>query len=97
MKLPDGPRIPPWLETIQLIVRPLEFFDELGERYGDAFTLGDRNNSPVVYLNHPQGIKEIFAADPNLFGSASPIHVETIVGKHSLAVGASNKKRFDQQ
>nr|ATN39896.1 MstB [Scytonema sp. PCC 10023] len=86
MKLPDGPRIPPWLETIQLIVRPLEFFDELGERYGDAFTLGDRNNSPVVYLNHPQGIKEIFAADPNLFGSASPIHVETIVGKHSLAI-----------
>ena len=86
MKLPDGPQIPRWLETIQLIVRPLEFFNELGDRYGDAFTLGDRNNSPVVYFNHPQAIKEIFTADPNLFESTSPIHVETIVGKHSLAI-----------
>ncbi|BAZ21968.1 cytochrome P450 [Kalymmatonema gypsitolerans NIES-4073] len=86
MKLPDGPRMPIWLQTIQRIARPFEFFDELGKQYGDAFTLGDRNNSPTVYLSHPQAIKEIFSADPNLFESDHPIQAETIVGKYSVAM-----------
>ncbi|BAZ21969.1 cytochrome P450 [Kalymmatonema gypsitolerans NIES-4073] len=86
MKLPDGPRIPHWLHTIQLIVRPFEFFDKLAQQYGDAFTIGDRNNSPTVYLSHPQAIKEIFSAAPNLFESRQITEVETVVGKYSLVV-----------
>lgn len=86
MNLPDGPQMPQWLETIHLILRPLEFFDEMGKRYGDAFTLGDIDNSPVVYFSHPQAIKDIFTADPNIFESTSPIHVKTLVGENSLAI-----------
>jgi cytochrome P450 family 110 len=86
MKLPDGPNIPRLLTTLNLISSPLEFFDKMSERYGDAFTLGNRNNCPTVYFSHPLAIKEIFAADPNIFESATPIHVETIVGKNSLAI-----------
>jgi cytochrome P450 family 110 len=86
MNLPDSPNIPRLLTTLNLILSPLEFFDKMSEHYGDAFTLGNRNNSPTVYFSHPQAIKEIFTANPDIFESATPIHVETIVGKNSLAI-----------
>lgn len=88
MKLPDGPQTPLWLETIQFILRPVEFLEARQEQYGDAFTIGDRNHSPVVYLSHPQAIKEIFSADPSLFdtGRAQKPLVQPLFGEQSLAL-----------
>lgn len=85
MKLPDGSRTPFLLETIEWIMRPVEFLDARRERYGDAFTLFDGNNPPVVYLSHPQAIKEIFTANPNLFdsGRGNKQFLE-LVGENSL-------------
>jgi cytochrome P450 family 110 len=85
MNLPDGPRMPYWLTKIRLALHPIEFLEELGERYGDAFTLGDRNRSPIVYLSHPQAIKELLTANPDLFDhSSGKTHLEPFIGKHSI-------------
>jgi cytochrome P450 len=85
MKLPDGPRIPHWLAKIQLTLRPVEFIEELAERYGDAFTLGERNSSLIVYLSNPQAIKELLTANSNLFDhSSGKMHLEPFIGKHSV-------------
>lgn len=88
MKLPNGPKTPLWLETIQWILHPIEFFEARHSRYGDAFTLGAKSNSPIVYLSHPEAIKEVFTADPDLFdsGEATKAFAEPVLGKHSLTV-----------
>ncbi|MCL1472572.1 cytochrome P450 [Argonema antarcticum] len=86
MKLPDGPQSPLWLETLQFVFRPVEFLEARALRYGDAFTIGSQSNSPVVYLSHPQALKEIFTADPNLFdsGCGNKLLLEPLFGEHSL-------------
>lgn len=88
MKLPDGPQTPLWLETLQFVLSPIEFLESRRERYGDAFTLGSKTNSPVVYLSHPEAIEEIFTADPKKFDSGrgnKPL-AQPLLGEYSLAL-----------
>ena len=86
MKLPNGPRTPEWVQTIQLIVNPLEYLDKCAQRYGDIFTLRFINFDRYVVISNPQAIKEIFTADPKLFnaGQANKILPQTILGPNSL-------------
>ncbi|HEY9851991.1 MAG TPA: cytochrome P450 [Leptolyngbyaceae cyanobacterium] len=88
MKLPDGPQAPVWLETLQFVLRPIEYLEARQKRYGDAFTIGRNTDSPVVYLSHPQAIEEIFTADRNLFdvGRGSKPLLEPLLGEQSLGV-----------
>ncbi|OKH31955.1 cytochrome P450 [[Phormidium ambiguum] IAM M-71] len=88
MKLPDGPQTPVWLETLQFVLRPIEYLEARQKRYGDAFTIGRNTDSPVVYLSHPQAIEEIFTANPNLFevGHAQKPVVQPLFGERSLAL-----------
>ncbi|MFB2970609.1 cytochrome P450 [Aerosakkonema sp. BLCC-F183] len=88
MKLPNGPQTPLWLETLQFVLRPIEYLEARQKRYGDAFTIGSNTDSPVVYLSHPQAIEEIFTADRNLFDSGrgnKPL-AQPLLGEYSLAL-----------
>ena len=67
MKLPDGPKIPPLLQLIKWLGEPFEFLDDCANRYGDIFTMRLFGFQPLVVISNPQGIQEIFSADPNSF------------------------------
>ncbi|MEQ9001335.1 MAG: cytochrome P450 [Coleofasciculus sp. B1-GNL1-01] len=69
MKLPDGPTLPFFVQTLQLIADPLKFLDTCTQRYGDAFTLRllGRNSPPVVFFSHPQAIQSIFTTSSDKF------------------------------
>lgn len=86
MKVPDGPLSPLWLETLRFVLRPTEYLEARALRYGDAFAIGKKNSSPVVYLSHPEAIKEIFTADANLFsvGRDTKMFLEPFLGEQCL-------------
>ena len=74
MPIPDGPKIPLWLQKTRMIFRPTEFLDDCARHYGGIFTLGCDDagmcaipDAPVVFVSDPQALKEIFSADPNVF------------------------------
>ncbi|MEQ9667808.1 cytochrome P450 [Coleofasciculus sp. G2-EDA-02] len=69
MKLPDGPKLPFFVQTLQLIAQPLKFLDTCTQRYGDTFTLRllGANSPPVVFFSHPQAIQSIFTTESDKF------------------------------
>ncbi len=98
MKLPDGPKTPPLVQTLQWITHPLEFLDDCAHRYGDLFTVRRNNYRPAVYLSNPQAIQELFTANPDLFDSGlSNRLLQILLGQHSLSMNLQNRDRHQRQ
>ena len=62
--LPNGPSSSASWQILQWIGRPLDFMENCTQQYGDLFTLHLGNLGQIVFCSHPQGIEEIFTADP---------------------------------
>jgi cytochrome P450 len=62
-KLPNEPKTPALLQTLQLISSPTKFLETCAKRDGDPFTVRvlGLNSPPVVFFSNPQTIKDIFA------------------------------------
>jgi cytochrome P450 len=87
MKLPDGPRTPSLLQTLQLVAQPTDFLDRCRDRYGDPFTtrvLG-LNSPPVVFFGEPEAIQEIFALPAKKLDFQVATHVfQPLMGDRSV-------------
>lgn len=98
MKLPDGPKTPPLVQTLQWIARPLEFLEECAHRYGDLFTVRRNKYRPAVYLSNPQAIQEIFTANPELFDSGLKNKLlQILLGQHSLSLNLLDRNCHQRQ
>lgn len=98
MKLPDGPKTPPFVQTLQWMAYPLEFLDDCAHRYGDFFTVRRNKSRPTVYLSHPQAIQEIFAAHPDRFDSGLRNELlQTLLGQHSISLNMLESHRHQRQ
>ena len=80
--LPAGPRFPA-LQAFKLARDTKGFFLETARRYGDPFRL-PLPMGEVVGTGDPEGIREIFTADPALFTPYAVMPLEPVVGRHSL-------------
>ena len=73
--LPSGPlpksQMPIWLQTIQAIANPLPFLEKARSQYGDIFEGSSLGFPPFIVISHPEGIEQVFTADPNLFDTVS--------------------------
>ena len=87
LRLPPGPQMPSWWQLIRFAGDPLSLLDKCHRRYGDAFTLRIAGNGRFVMLSHPQAVREVFQADPDVLhsGEANAIFTAT-VGRHSVLV-----------
>ncbi len=86
-KLPDGPKAPPLIQTIQGLLWPIESLEASRDRYGDIFTSRSIGFNPIVVLSHPQAMQTIFTADPNLFDSGTGNWiVQPMVGDNSMVL-----------
>lgn len=98
MKLPDEPRTPFLLQTLQLIAQPTKFLDTCAKCYGDPFTtrvLG-LNSPPVVFFSNPQAIRDIFAVPSEQFDFKKATHVfKPLMGEQSLILqeGRSHQRQ----
>ncbi len=87
MALPPGPQTPRFIRMLKLIGRPLEYLEDYYRIYGDIFAVGQNRPPAVVYVNHPDGIQQIFAAEPDRFRSGSGGQVlRFLLGDASLVV-----------
>lgn len=93
--LPPGPSIA-IIQTAKLIRDPYRFHEECRARYGDPYTCPSLNG-PVACTGDPDGIREIFSADPDTF---SPWAVETmrpILGEGSLLLLSGARHRRERK
>jgi unspecific monooxygenase len=86
LKLPDGPKTHPWIQTYQWLKDPLGYMEECTEKYGDIFTLRvGPVFKPQVFISNPQAIQQIFTTDTKQLDSGAPAGIQAgLLGKKSL-------------
>ena len=96
MRLPDGPKNPPFLQRLQWIVRPLETLDARSQKYGDPFRVRSNKLTSILYFSSPQALQTIFTADPEQLNSAEGNKLlKPLLGEHSLILldGKSHQRQ----
>ncbi len=96
MRLPDGPKNPPFLQRLQWIVRPLETLDARSQKYGDTFRVRSNKLTTILYFSSPQALQTIFTADPEQLNSAEGNKLlKPLLGEHSLILldGKSHQRQ----
>ncbi|PTL85054.1 cytochrome P450 [Vitiosangium sp. GDMCC 1.1324] len=93
LPLPPGPRYLKPLQTFRFLKDASAFFTDCRTRYGDPFTaplpVGD-----VVVTGDPEGIRDIFSADPALFEPLGHLVLAPALGENSLLLmGGQRHKR----
>jgi cytochrome P450 len=97
MTLPNGPKAPPFVQLIQWISTPLTYLDKCAKQYGDIFTAQLGNIGPVVMINHPQAVQEMF--NSNAFhapGSLNSIF-KPLLGEQSMMVLSGQRHKRSRQ
>jgi cytochrome P450 family 135 len=86
-RLPMGPPLPAWVQTVLLMRYWPRFVASCGRRYGKVFTLRAASVGTVVYLSDPDEIKKVFAGDPAVFhaGEANAM-LRGLLGDNSVLV-----------
>ena len=61
-----GLKTPRFAQLIEWVFNPLQLIEKSAKTYGDTFKLFLVGNNPMVFLSHPQAIKEIFDANDEI-------------------------------
>ena len=91
-----GPKTPRFAQLIEWIFKPLQLMEKSAKSYGDTFKLFLVGNNPMVFVSHPQAIKEIFTASPDKFDSGKGNQlVASLLGEQSLVLldGAQHQRQ----
>src|SRR2546430_3612226 len=85
MALPPGPRGPALLQSLRLILQPIDFLERCLRRHGDVFTLKFMGMGDLVYVADPEIVKGIFTGDAKVFhaGEANEV-MEPVLGPNSV-------------
>src|SRR5262249_60316640 len=60
--LPPGPALPPLVQSLNWLYRPIPWMHSLSARYGDYVTVRAPGHAPMVFVNDPEAIQQVFAA-----------------------------------
>lgn len=96
MQLPDGPKTPSFLQTLQWIFRPLETLDYRANKYGDTFRIFGNKLPPTLYFSSPQALQAILTAPPEKIDCVNGTKLlKPFVGEHSLLLlnGESHQRQ----
>lgn len=98
MVLPNRIPTPPFIQKLQWIFDPVQYLENAAKKYPDIFTADIVGfGSPVVFINHPNLIREVFTNDRKKFaalGEANKIF-QPLVGNTSIIMldGDRHKQR----
>ena len=80
--------MPPILQLLNWMFRPIPFMEECARRYGDWFTvrfLRFPKRLTFVFTSDPEAIKEVFTGNPDqLHAGEANLVLKPVLGKHSL-------------
>ncbi|MEL6162382.1 MAG: cytochrome P450 [Cyanobacteria bacterium J06628_3] len=81
-----GPKTPKFAQLIEWIFQPLQLMEKSAKAYGDTFKLF-LVDKPMIFVSHPQAIKEIFTASPDKFDSGRANEIlASFLGEQSLVL-----------
>ncbi|NES74277.1 MAG: hypothetical protein F6K24_58360 [Okeania sp. SIO2D1] len=67
-KLPNGPKTPVFIQTIQALLDQFGLLERAYQKYGDIFyTPKSFGFPPIVILSNLEAIEQVFSAPPELF------------------------------
>lgn len=83
--LPAGPRLPIAVQTAAWIARPWDFMTRCAAQHGDMFTMKLVGLGAIVMVSHPEVVREVFTASPELLhaGEANRVLLP-VVGPNSV-------------
>jgi cytochrome P450 len=83
--LPPGPRLPAYLQTALLVLRPEATLRRWRRRYGDVFTARSLLSGRIVFLADPAATKDVFTGDHDVLraGEANAF-LEPVLGPRSV-------------
>src|ERR671936_2608931 len=83
--LPPGPRLPPYLQTALLILRPDATLRRWQARYGNVFTVRSALSGRLVLVADPAAIKDVFTGPPGELraGEANAV-LAPVLGERSV-------------
>lgn len=91
-----GPKTPRFAQLIEWVFNPLQLMEKSAKAYGDTFKLFLVSDNPMVFVSHPQAIKEIFTASLDKFDSGRGNElVASLLGEQSLVLldGAQHQRQ----
>jgi len=95
MSLPEGPKSPDILQTLQWIAMPFSFMRRCRHRYGDRFTITlSKRIGPIVFFSNPEALQVILTGDDSeLLDAPGELNavVEPLLGKQSV-IGLSGDR-----
>jgi cytochrome P450 family 135 len=85
LRLPPGPRLPAFLQTVMFMGARKVFAPRWQRKYGDVFSVHVAPAGRAVVLSKPEHIREVFAGTADVFhaGEGNAI-LGPIMGKHSV-------------
>ncbi|MGC9502381.1 cytochrome P450 [Baaleninema sp.] len=95
MTLPDGPKTPSILQTVEWTIDPVGFMERKAAQFGDTFTCKFGNTlDGLVFLSHPEDIRAVLTADAKQFDSGRANGVLTaFVGENSILIIDGNRHK----
>ena len=96
--LPPGPSLPPALQALIWVFRPIRFLNDCARRYGDVFTVRFPFHPPYIFISDPAAIREIFAGNPRdlLAGEANQV-LKPLVGARSVLMLDGERHRRERK
>jgi unspecific monooxygenase len=96
MTLPNGPKSPTVLQLLQLRFDPTRYLEAVNQQYPDLFLLKSAWNShPLVIVNHPQALRQIFTNEMDQFDAPGQLHefFQPFLGEHSVMTVDGDRHR----
>src|SRR4051794_27171305 len=83
--LPAGPRLPPVLQTLRWLVRPIAFLEACRREFGDAFSVRFLGfETPMVMLSDPEAIRALYSAPEHTLPPGRTLALRPIMGPRSV-------------
>jgi len=86
------------VQQLQWVFRPTQLMDACARRFGDAFTLRFPGMPNMVFVSHPDMVRDVFTGDPATFhaGEANAI-IRPIVGESSVLLLDDQRHRAQRR
>lgn len=93
-----GPQLPPVLQLLQWIGRPVDFLESCSDRYGDLFLVQLGKFLPGVFISDPEAIRAVLKLDAKAFDSGRSNGIlKPLVGSESILLLDGDRHQRQRQ